>query len=133
MQGFVQLLPFVPKSETAETFGELVAGCIPHVARRPYWTRAGDALEEWIVPQLDERPQRAMSLYRLFHAQRPRATAKIRGPRMDEIIRKGVESPTAHPDLLGLLEALADRHDIDDYQAIYEQLRGGRAPTGPSQ
>ncbi len=121
MEEFAQLLLVVPETETFATLRPLLEGLLPHIGRFEYRNRGWDALEKYLVRQVERDSLGAIQLYRQMYDQR---TSPPRWHFHSEESRKIVEMAAANLnsrlETLALIDMLA-RWGDREFRDIYER------------
>jgi len=71
MAYFVHLTSVAPSSETIQSLWPLLESSLSHVSRSRYRDHGRDAIEDYLIAEVERDPLRAIQFYRLMQEQRP--------------------------------------------------------------
>lgn len=119
MEWFASLLEGAPRSETMVSLWPLLEGTLPYCARSEHRDLTWDALEAFLLREVERDPLRVVQFYHLMYEKAGRAIWSYQ-QKTRKILEVGAGRKEARKETLSLINLLA-RFGDHQYRDIYEQ------------
>jgi hypothetical protein len=118
---FVHLTSVAPSSESIQSLWPLLESSLPHVSRSHYRNHGREAIEDYLIAEVERDPLRSIQFYRLMQEQRPREMEWFYSKEeIRKMIVKALADERSRATTLALLDTFA-RQGNHQYRDLYEQ------------